>query len=97
MLDFAICEIGGKQVKIIPNQEVKVDLVGDKDVEANVLMLLEDGKLKIGKPYLKEKLTLKNMGVVKVDKIRVSKFHAKANFRKTVGIRPRKTRLIYGA
>lgn len=97
MLDFAVCEINGKQVMVVPNKEFRVDLAGDKDIIANTLLLSKNGKLEIGKPYLKEKLTLKNLGEIKTEKIRVSKFHAKANYRKVTGIRPRKTRLIYGS
>lgn len=97
MLEFAICEIDGKQVKIVPNLEVRVDSLTGKEVEVNVLLLSDGDKIEIGKPYLKEKLTLKNVGDVKNKKIRVAKFHAKANFRKKTGSRPRKTKLIYGA
>lgn len=95
MLDYAICEIGGKQVKVVPNKEMIVDLQKDsKEFEVNVLLLSEEGKLKIGKPYLKEKLSLKNLGEVSSDKIRVSKFHAKANYRRVKGSRSKKTRVI---
>lgn len=97
MLDFAVCEIDGKQVKIVPNLEIKVDSITGKEMEVNVLLLSSEGKIEIGKPYLKEKLTLKNVGDVKNKKVRVAKFHAKANFRKVTGSRPRKTKLIYGA
>ncbi len=97
MLDFAICEIDGKQVKIVSNLEVWVDSITVKDMEVNVLMRSQGGKIEIGKPYLKEKLTLKNVGDVRGEKIRVAKFHAKANFRKVTGSRSRKTKVIYGA
>jgi len=97
MFDFAICEISGKQYKIIPNQEILVDWLGEetKKIDASVLMLSEGGKVKIGTPYLKEKLTLECLGTVKSKKIRVAKFHAKANFRKVTGSRPKKTNLVH--
>lgn len=95
MFDYAICEINGRQVKIVPGRELEVDYIGDsKDVEASVLLLSEGGKIKLGKPYLKEKLTLKNIGDSKGKKIRVSKFHAKANYRKVTGSRAKKTKLF---
>ncbi|MEK7616819.1 MAG: 50S ribosomal protein L21 [Patescibacteria group bacterium] len=97
MLDYAICEISGKQYRVFPNQPFIVDRLNDREkkTEALVLMLAENGKVKIGTPYLKEKLTLDIIEMVKGDKIRVAKFHAKANYRKVTGIRPRKTELIY--
>lgn len=96
MLNYAVCEIGGKQYKVLPNIPLEIDYQGEKgqDIEANVLVLSRDGKLDLGKPYLKEKLTLKFMENLKGKKIRVSKFHAKANYRKTTGIRPKLTKVV---
>lgn len=96
MLNYAICEIGGKQYKVLPNLPFRVDYRGkvSKDTQAHVLLLVEDGKLQLGKPYLKEKLTLKFLESALGKKIRVSKFHAKANYRRTTGIRPKFTTLV---
>lgn len=95
MLDYAICEISGKQYKIIPNQTLEVSLQQPGDnIETQVLLLSEGDKLSIGKPYLKEKLTLKRVEDAKGKKIRVSKFHAKANFRKTIGYRSKITKVV---
>lgn len=96
MLNYAICEISGKQYKVVPGQTFEVSLLspGDK-ILANVLLLYEDNKLQIGKPYLKEKLTFKRIEDIKGKKIRVSKFHAKANYRKTIGFRPKLTKVVW--
>lgn len=96
MINYAICEIGGKQYKVLPNAPLDLDYQGEKgqDIEANVLLLSQDGKIQIGKPYLKEKLTLKFVENLKGEKIRISKFHAKANYRRTTGIRPKLTRVV---
>ncbi len=96
MLNYAICEISGKQYKIVPGKLVEVNFQGEEkeSIEANVLLLSEDDKLKIGNPYLKEKLTLKRLEDVKGEKIRVSKFHAKANYRRTTGYRSKITKVI---
>lgn len=96
MLNYAVCEISGKQYKVVPGEvfEVNLQKAGDT-IEADVLLLFEDGKLKIGKPTLKEKLGLKRLGDGKGQKIRVSKFHAKANYRKTIGYRSKITRLVW--
>lgn len=97
MLNYAICEISGKQYKIIPGKIIEVNLQKEpeKDIQADVLLMSEGGKLKIGNPYLKEKLTLSNAGDLKGTKIRVAKFHAKANYRKTIGFRPRITKVTW--
>lgn len=84
---------------MIPNKVIAVDFQADtdKDIEAKVLLLSADGKLKIGRPYLKENLTLKHLGSSKGIKIRVSKFHAKANYRKTIGFRVKITKVMLKA
>ncbi|OGE64650.1 50S ribosomal protein L21 [Candidatus Daviesbacteria bacterium RIFCSPLOWO2_02_FULL_36_7] len=97
MLNYAICEISGKQYKVVSGQTFEVSLQQPGDnIEANVLLLSEDDKLQIGKPFLKEKLTLKRVEDIKGEKIRVSKFHAKANFRKTRGYRSKITKVVLG-
>lgn len=96
MLKYAVCEIGGKQYKVIPNQAFDVDFndKASKSIEANVLLLMENGTLRMGRPHLKEKIVLKTVGNVVGRKIRVSKYHAKANYRKVRGFRPKLTRVI---
>lgn len=97
MFDFAVCEISGKQYKLVPNQPLLVDWLGDKEkkIEVSVLLLSEGGKVKVGSPYLKDKLTLEVLETVKTDKIRVAKFHAKANYRKVTGQRPKKSKVSH--
>lgn len=97
MFDYAICEVSGKQYKVIPNQPILVDFLGeiDKKIEVPILLLSEGGKIKAGTPYLKEKLTLDVLEAVKSKKIRVAKFHAKANYRRVTGSRAKKTKLAY--
>lgn len=96
MLNYAVCEIRGKQYKVLPNIPFRADYLGEEghDLEVSVMLLAKTGKLHLGKPYLKEKLALKFVENIKGAKIRVSKFHAKANYRRTTGIRPKFTTLI---
>lgn len=97
MLNYAICEIGGKQYKFIPGQPIEVDFQGEeiaKNLDVPVLLLSDGDKIELGKPYLKKKLSLKILENTKAKKIRVSKFHAKANFRKTVGNRSKLTKMV---
>lgn len=86
MLKYAICEIAGKQYKLISGKPTDVfyKFAPDQIVEPKTLLLSENGKLKLGKPYLNDKIILtcvQNRAV----KIQVRKFHAKANYRRTTG------------
>ena len=96
-MDYAICEIAGKQYKVLPNKPFEVDLLKEnpKKVEVNVLLLAEGGKVSIGTPYLKEKLTLDVVEDVRGEKIRVAKFHAKANYRRVIGHRSKLTKVVF--
>ncbi len=96
MVNYAVCEISGKQYKVIPGKPLVVDYQGEeaKVVEASVLLLSEDGKIKLGEPYLKDKLTLSVLENVRGEKIRVSKFHAKANYRRTTGHKSKLTKIV---
>lgn len=81
---------------VMPDQPLMIDNQGEdlKELEANVLLLSSDGTIKVGKPYLKEKLSLEVIGNIKAEKIRVAKFHAKANYRKVKGHRAKMTRVV---
>ena len=96
MQDYAICEISKKQYQVIPDQPFEVAMLeGAKDIEVLVLLLSDNGKISLGTPYLKDKITLKVLENTKGDKIRVAKFHAKANYRRVIGYRSKKTRLVW--
>lgn len=97
MFDFAICEIGGKQIKVLPNKPFEVTLKNGELTLAKVLLIAEGGKIKVGKPYLKENLKFKVIEQVKGNKIRVFKYHSKANYRKVRGFRSKLTRLVLAA
>ena len=96
-MDYAICEIAGKQYKVLPNKPLEVDLLKEnpKKVEVNVLLLKDAGKVSIGTPYLKEKLALDVVEDVRGEKIRVAKFHAKANYRRVIGHRSKLTKVVF--
>ena len=97
MLNFAIGEINGKQYKIEPNKPFLVDLAESKEIEALLLCMVEEGKVQLGTPYLKEKIKLEVLEQVKGKKIRVAKFHAKANYRKVKGSRARYSKVVFKA
>lgn len=93
MIKYVICEIGGKQYKLVPKVPVEVDLQEDGRLEARVLMVADD-KVKLGMPNLDEKLKIKTLGDFSKDKLRVAKFHAKANYRKVTGSRRKVTKIV---
>ncbi len=96
MEEYAICNISGKQYKIFPNIPFTVDSLNiTGKIEADVLFLSQKMGVKIGKPTLRDKITLEVVSMVLGSKIRVSKFHAKANYRRTVGIRPKYSKLVW--
>lgn len=76
---------------MVPGGEFAVS--GQADV-VKVLLLSENGKIKIGKPYLKETLNLKILEQFKGPKVRVAKYHAKANYRRVKGYRSKLTKVI---
>jgi len=93
---YTIIEIAGKQIKAEPGKPFEITLQEDKP-EASVLMTVDDGKVTIGKPYLKEKIILKVLEQKKGEKIRVAKFHAKANYRRVRGFRPQISKVVMEA
>lgn len=86
MLKYAVVEISGKQYSISPDETLVVDYLGQiKKFECDkILLLAKDGKLEVGKPYLKEKLTLEVLGDQK-GKIRVATYKPKVNYRRVIG------------
>ncbi|MDP3973668.1 MAG: bL21 family ribosomal protein [Candidatus Daviesbacteria bacterium] len=95
MLNFVVCEISGKQYKFVPGQPLDVYWEkGNKDINANVLLISENGKLKIGQPYLKDKINLKMLEEKKGKKITARIYHAKANYRRVTGIKQVMAKLI---
>ena len=95
-MDFAICEISGRQYLVKPGQIIEVDklIVNGKILSVEKVLLLADkGGVRVGTPYLKETLELEVIGNVKKPKIRVATYHAKANYRRVKGQRREVTML----
>jgi large subunit ribosomal protein L21 len=85
-MKYAIVEISGKQYLAEPGKEFLVANLGEvKSLECDKVLLVADGEnIEVGKPYLKETLKFEVVGMAKT-KIRVAKFHAKANYRRVTG------------
>ena len=88
---YAIIETGGKQYKVEKDEIINVEKldkqVGDK-VELNVLMLVDNGNITSGNPFVKDaKVVAEVVEQGKADKIVVFKYKAKKNYRRKQGHR----------
>ena len=96
MSKYAVIRIKGRQYRVEEGKEILVDKLSEKKVEPEVLLVVNNEKVEVGKPIVKEaKIKIK---VVKEeekgDKITVLKYKAKSRYRKKRGFRPKYTRLL---
>lgn len=97
-MEYAIIRTGGKQYRVQSGDVIQVEKLEGKKNEAvtfsEVLLHVADGKMTVGKPVVKD---FSVTGVVvaqeKGEKIRVSKFKAKARYRRVTGHRQQLTRV----
>ena len=89
---YAIIKTGGKQYKVAEGDVLNVEkLDAEKGAEVvfdEVLAIVNDGEVTVGKPFIngaKVTATVEDQG--KGDKILVFKYKAKANYRKRAGHR----------
>jgi large subunit ribosomal protein L21 len=91
---LAVIETGGKQYLISPKQRIKIEKIktakeGEEVVFDKVLLLVDDnGKMSIGKPYLegvKVAAQIEKSGRDK--KIIVFRYHSKTRYKKKKGHR----------
>ncbi len=97
-MQYAVIETGGKQYKITKGQVFDVDSLGlkagDKVNFDKVLLLVSDGSVEIGMPYLAgAAVSAKVIDSVKGDKVRSARFQAKSRHRRVTGFRPQFTRV----
>lgn len=93
---FAIVEVGGKQFIVKEGDSIKVEKInkeiGSEFIINNVLLVKDDSKIMLGKPYLDDaKVLCKISNHVKERKIRVFFYHAKTTHKKMRGHRQQKT------
>ncbi len=94
-MDYAILRIKGHQYKVSEGQEILVDRIGETKLEADILLISKDGKVRVGKPLVKDaKVTIKVMGEEKGEKIDVYKYKSKSRYRRHTGFRSQLTRLL---
>lgn len=97
-MQYAVIKTGGKQYKVYEGETIEVDRLSlDKDglvSFSQVLLWVNDGQVLIGAPFIPDiKVTGKILDHIKGEKIRVSKFKAKARYRRVIGFRPFLTRV----
>ncbi len=95
---YAIIETGGKQIKVEQGSKIfveKLDAEVGSDVKIEKVLFIGGESTKVGAPYVKGAsidCKVEKQGLGK--KIRVFKYKAKANERKTIGHRQPYTCLI---
>ena len=98
---YAVIETGGKQVRVEVGQKIFVEKLDVKEGEAVTLdkvLIVSDKALKVGTPYVEGASV--NAKVVKNGlgkKLRIYKYKAKHNERKTLGHRQPYTCLVIEA
>lgn len=87
---YAIVLTGGKQYKVEQDSIIKVEKldanVGDK-IELNVLMISDNGNVKVGSDVEKAVVKAEVLAQDKAKKINIFKYKAKKNIRKRQGHR----------
>lgn len=90
-MKYAVIKTGGKQYRVSEGDIIEVDKLEvkeDRVIFDNVLLLVTDDSVQIGKPFI---LDAKVMGKLleqkKGDKIRVAKFKSKVRYRRVAGFR----------
>lgn len=95
---YAVIKAGGKQYKVSEGEILQIDKLqknpGEKIEFDQVLLLVEDGKVQIGQPFLSGvKVTGKIVEQIKGEKIRIARYKAKVRYRRVKGFRPLLTRV----
>ena len=93
-MKYAVIKFSGHQYKVSEGEEILVDKLVDKKAEPEILLVVEDNKVKVGKPKVAgAKVTIKILGEEKGTKIDVYKYKAKSRYRKHIGFRPSYARI----
>ncbi|MBI4097659.1 MAG: 50S ribosomal protein L21 [Candidatus Levybacteria bacterium] len=91
-MQYAVIRAGGKQYKVNVGDVLELDKLAsekNKIVFDEILLVVTDGKVTLGKPSVSgAKVEATLLEQKKGDKIRVARFKAKARHRRVVGFRP---------
>ena len=97
-MEYAIIKTGGKQYKVSKDSVIEVERLnfkaGEKFPLEEILLYAADGKIRLGKPKVSGiKVNATVLEHFKGEKLRISKFKAKAKYRRTTGHRQYLTRI----
>jgi len=91
MAKFAIIETGGKQYKVSSGQKIRIEKIsapaGDRFDFDKVLLVADGDNVKVGMPYLPEKLAAEVLNHSRADKKLVFRYHSKTRYHKKKGHR----------
>jgi len=95
-MKYAVVKISGAQYLIKEGDQLVVEKLfqkeGDKIELKEILLLVDESKISIGEPLVKNaKILAKVLKQAKGEKIRVAKFKAKSRYRRVTGFRPQLT------
>lgn len=90
-MNYAVIKTGGKQYKVAEGDIIEVQRLNSKNekiVFEDVLLLVTEKDVKIGKPTVNAKVIGKIIENKKGQKTRVAKFKSKVRYRRVTGFRP---------
>jgi large subunit ribosomal protein L21 len=92
VMKYAVIQTGGKQYRVSEGDVIEVERLTSKPTESvtfgEVLLYVADGDVKVGMPYVAGmSVAAEVVADMRGPKIRVSKFKAKARYRRTTGHR----------
>lgn len=95
-MKYAVIRIKGHQYKVEEGQELLVDKINSEKPEFDVLLVVNNSAVKVGKPVVKgSSVKLKVLEKeVAGDKLYVQKFKAKSRYRKKIGFKPVYSKLL---
>lgn len=97
MVKYAVIKLLGHQYKVSEGETLLIDHLLDKKTEAQVLLVVDGEKVKVGKPIVeKAKVAFKILGDEKGIKMDIYKYKAKSRYRKHIGFRPLYTKIEIG-
>lgn len=94
-MKYAVIKYQGHQYKVSEGEELLVSKLSE-DSKPEVLLVADEGKVKVGKPVLKEaKVKIKVLAEEeKGEKLHIYKFKAKSRYRRKTGFRPLYSKIL---
>ena len=90
-MNYAVIKTGGKQYRVTEGDIIEIDKLEVKEDQVvfdNVLLVVTDDSVQIGKPFIIDaKVKGKLLEQKKGEKIRVAKFKSKVRYRRVAGFR----------